>query len=95
MPIIDKSQFLKAILVIDKLLPINFFGKCFGKFLISLTKLVFVSQSVLIFQKKRAAHGLCLGIKQNKERFFKLPQNFIDTVYFAIAPTPKLRTRCA
>ena len=34
----DKSQFLKAISVIDKLSPINFSDKCCGKFSTSLTK---------------------------------------------------------
>ena len=40
------------------------------------------------FSKKRAVHGLCRGIKHNKERFFKLQQDLIDAVNFAIAPTP-------
>ena len=31
-PIINKSQFLKAIPIIDKLSPINFSDKCCGKF---------------------------------------------------------------
>ena len=35
---IDKSQFLKAISVIDKLSPINFSDKCCGKFSMCLTK---------------------------------------------------------
>ena len=39
----DKSEFLKAILIIDKLSPINFFDKCCGKFLMCLTKFFFVS----------------------------------------------------
>ena len=37
-PIIDKSQFLQAISVSDKLSSINFSDKCCGKFLICLTK---------------------------------------------------------
>ena len=36
---IDKSQFLKAISVSDKLSPINFSNKCCGKFLMCLTKI--------------------------------------------------------
>ena len=36
--IIDKSQFLKAISIIDKLSPINFSDKCCGEFLMCLTK---------------------------------------------------------
>ena len=36
-PIIGKSQFFKAISVIDKLSPINFSDKCCGKFLTRLT----------------------------------------------------------
>ena len=36
--IIDKSQFFKAISVIDKLSPINFSDECCDKFLIILTK---------------------------------------------------------
>ena len=39
---IDKSQFLKAISVIDKLSPINFSDKCCGKFLMCLTKFFFL-----------------------------------------------------
>ena len=34
----DKSQFLKAISIIDKLSPINFSDKCCGKFSMCLTK---------------------------------------------------------
>ena len=41
-------------------------------------------------RKETAVHRLCRGIKQNKERFFKLQQDFMDTVYFSIAPTPSL-----
>ena len=41
-PIIDKSQFLKTISVVDKLSPINFFDKCCGKFSMCLTKFFFV-----------------------------------------------------
>ena len=37
-PTIDKSQFLRAISVIDKLSPINFPDKCCGKFLMCLAK---------------------------------------------------------
>ena len=40
-PIIDKSQILKAISVIDKLSPINFSDKCCGKFSIVLDKVFF------------------------------------------------------
>ena len=91
-PIIDNSQFLTAISVIDKLSPINFPDKCCGKFSMCLKKFFFVSQITKVFfqsfQEKRTVHGLCRGIKQNKERFFKLQQDFTDTVYFAIAPTP-------
>ena len=39
---IDKSQFLKAISVIDKLSPINFSDKCCGKFSMYLTKFFFL-----------------------------------------------------
>ena len=37
----DKSQFLKAISVIDKLSPMNFSDKCRGKFSMRLTKFSF------------------------------------------------------
>ena len=30
---------------------------------------------------------LCRGIKRNKKRLFKLLEDFMDTVYFAITPT--------
>ena len=67
----NKSQFLKAILVIDKVSPINFSEKCCGKFSMCLTKFFFVSQISKmffeIFQEKRVAHGLCREIEQNKE----------------------------
>ena len=36
------------------------------------------------FQEKRAVHELCRGIEHNKERFFTLQLDFIDTVNFAI-----------
>ena len=41
----------------------------------------------LDFSKKEAVHGLCRGIKQNKENFFKLQQDFIDPLNFAVVPT--------
>ena len=34
------------------------------------------------FQEKSAVHGLCRGIKQNKDSFFKLQQDLMDIVYF-------------
>ena len=45
----DKSQFLKAISVIDKLSPINFSDKCCGKFSMCLTKFFFVNQIAKMF----------------------------------------------
>ena len=45
----DKSQFLKAISVIDKLSPINFSDKCCGKFSMCLTKFFVVSRIAKIF----------------------------------------------
>ena len=91
--IIDKSQFLKAILVIDELSPKNFSDKCCGFFFIVFDEVFFLVSQITkaffsIFQEKRAVHGLCRGIKQNKEKFFKLQQDFIDAMHFAIAPTP-------
>ena len=47
----DKSQFLKAISVIDKLLLINSFDKCCGKFLMCLTKFFFVNQIAKCFSR--------------------------------------------
>ena len=44
-PIIDESQFLKAILVIDNLSPINFSDKCYDKFSMCLTKVFFSCKS--------------------------------------------------
>ena len=41
-PIIDKSQFLKAISIIDKLSPINCSDKCCGKFSMCSTKFFFL-----------------------------------------------------
>ena len=89
----DKSQVLKAISVIDKLSPINFSDKCCSKLLMCLTKFFFLVSQITkvffqIFQEKRAVPELCRGIKHNKERFFKLQQDLIDTANFAIAPTP-------
>ena len=63
----DKSQFFKAISVIDKLSPMNFSDKCCDKFLMRLTKFFFASHIAKmcfqIFQEKRAVHGLRCGIK--------------------------------
>ena len=47
--LIDKSQFLKAISVIDKLSPINFSDKCCGKFSTCFTNFFFVSQTAKMF----------------------------------------------
>ena len=49
---IDKSQFLEAISIIDKLSPINFSDKCCGKFSMCLTKFFFVSRIAKIFFSK-------------------------------------------
>ena len=56
---IDKSQFLKAISIIDKLSPINV-----------AVNFQCVERFFSIFQKK-AVHGLCREIKPNKEIIFK------------------------
>ena len=69
----DKSQFLKAISVIEKLLPINFPDKCCGKFSMCLTKFFFVrriAKMFFLYFLKRAVHGLCREIMQNKEIIF-------------------------
>ena len=52
---IDKSQFFKAISVIDKLSPMNFSNKCCDKFLMRLTKFLQVTlqKCVSRFFKKR------------------------------------------
>ena len=42
-PIIDKSQFLKAISVIDKLSPINFSDKCCEKIFDAFDEVFFVN----------------------------------------------------
>ena len=48
----DKSQFLKAISIIDKLSPINFSDKCCGKFSTCLTKdLLLVDEKPAILRK--------------------------------------------
>ena len=62
-PIIVKSQFLKAISVIDKLSPINFSDKCCGKFSMYLTKFFYVSGSA----------------KMLFSRFFKKREQFTDS----------------
>ena len=49
LPIIDKSQFLEAISIIDKLSPMNFSDKRCGIFSMCLTKFFFVSQIVKMF----------------------------------------------
>ena len=46
---ISTSQFLQAILVIDKLSPINFSDKYCGKFLMCLTKFYFINQIAKMF----------------------------------------------
>ena len=72
--------------VIDKLSPINFCDKCCGKFSMCLTKFSFASQIAKmffqIFLKKRAVHGLCRGIKQNKERFCEIATRFYERHVF-------------
>ena len=45
----DKSQFLTAISVIDKLSPINFSDKCCGKFSMCWTKNSFVNHIAKMF----------------------------------------------
>ena len=85
--IIEKSQFLKAMSVIDKLSPINvvvnFLRAWRSFFYKSYRKNVFLD-----FSKERSSGILAVrGIKQNKERFFKLQQDFTDTVYSFQGPT--------
>ena len=59
----DKSQFLKAISVIDKLPPINFSDKCYGKFSMCLTK---------FFSCKSNRKSVFF-------RFFKKTEQFMDS----------------
>ena len=47
--VIDKSQFLEAISIIDKLSLIHFSDKCCGKFSMCLTKFFFVNRIAKMF----------------------------------------------
>ena len=58
-PIIDKFQFFKAISLIDKLSPINFFDKCCDKFSMVLTKFFCESRRKNVF----------LDFSGNREQF--------------------------
>ena len=85
----DEPQFLKAMSVIDKLSPINFCDKCCGEFLMRLTKFFFCKSNCknVVFQEKRAIHGPCRGIKQNKEGFLKISTKLYGLCIFSKART--------
>ena len=73
-PIIDKSQFLKAISVIDELSPINFFDECCGKFSMCLTKFFFLqvkSQNCFsrFFKKSEQFTDSAVGLNITKRDF--------------------------
>ena len=89
--IIDKSQFFKAISVIDKLLPINFSDKCYGKFSMILTQFFFCKSHCektvfLGFSRQESSLWtlLFMGVVLNKTKrdVLKLQQHFKNTVYF-------------
>ena len=70
-PIINKSQFLKEISVIDKLSLINFSNKCYDKFLMCLTKFFFLVSQVTkvffyIFQEKQFTDS-AVGLNETKK----------------------------
>ena len=70
-PIIYKSQFLKAISVIDKLSPINFSDKCCGEFSMCLTKFFSCKsnhKSVFLdfFKKREQFTDSVMGLNKTK-----------------------------
>ena len=70
-PIIDKTQFLKAISVIDKLSSIIFSDKCYGKFSIRLTKFFFVShycKNIFLDFSRKESSSQTLPWHQSKQR---------------------------
>ena len=73
-PIIDKSQFFKAISVIDKLSPINFFPKCCGKFSMCLAKFFFVSRIQKcfsrFFKKREEFTDSAVTLNNTKREYF-------------------------
>ena len=72
----DKSQFFKAMSVIDKLSPINFSDKCCRKFAIRLTK--FFLQVTLqncyskFFKKREQFTDSAVALNKTKKDVFKL-----------------------
>ena len=72
----DKSQFFKAISVIDKLSPINFSDKCCGKFAMRLTKFflqVTLQKCVSKFFKKREQFtDSAVALNKTKRGVFEL-----------------------
>ena len=73
-PIIDKSQFLKAISVIDKLSPINFSDKCCIKFSMYLTKFYFLQVKLQkcfsrFFKKREQFTDAAVGLNTTKRDF--------------------------
>ena len=87
MPITDKSQFLKAISIIDKLSPINFFDKCCGKFSMCLTKFFFCKsncRNVLsrFFKKREQFTDSAVKLNKTKRQFFKITSLNGHRVFF-------------
>ena len=75
-PIIDLSQFLKAISVIDKLSPINFSDNRCGKFSMCLTKFFFASQLPKcfsrFFKKRKQFTASAMALNTTKRDFLKI-----------------------
>ena len=84
--IIDKSQFLKTISVIDKLSPIIFSYKCCGKFSMCLTKFFFCKSNCKNvfsrFFKKRKQFTDSAVITKQRDSFLKLQQVLMDIRIF-------------
>ena len=82
----DKSQFLKAISVIDKLSPMNFSDKCCGKFSMCLTNifLQIILQKCFsrFFDKREQFKDFAMAFNKTKRDFSTLRQDLMDTVCF-------------
>ena len=87
----DKSQFLKAISVIEKLSPINFSDKCCDKFSMCWTKFCFVNYCkhvFLDFSRKEKFTDSAVALNKTRTKRSEIFLNCNKTpCVFSIAPT--------
>ena len=88
--IIDKSQFFKAISVIDKLSPIKFSDKCCNKLLMRLTKFflqVTLQKCVSRFFKRKQFMDSAVALNRTKRDVLTSNYTLGTQCIFSIAPT--------